>query len=382
MGGGGQKTPQADPNIGYAALMNAQLGGEWLSIAREQFGVANARQAKLDALNEKVTNQQLTSMENANKWAAEDRERYKTVFQPLQDQYIQTAKNWDSAEHQAEVASEAKADVMNGAAQANQTLLRQQSAMGINPASGRFAGTARAAATATGLASAGAQNNARTTVRNQAIAMRADAANMGQGLPSQAVQSLGLGANIGNSVVANGVNVNQAWNMGNQILQSGYQTAMQGYLNQGNLLNNLYANQIDAYKAQSSANSGGGIFGQLMGGIGSIAGLFMSDEDAKTDKTPVRGALEAVKGMPVEEWSYKPGMGDGGRHIGTYAQDFQRQTGKGDGKTIPVIDAIGVTMGAVKELADKVDALSGAKGRGVLDRKPSPKGRGIIREAA
>jgi hypothetical protein len=40
------------------------------------------------------------------------------------------------------------------------------------------------------------------------------------------------------------------------------------------------------------------------------------------------------------------------------AQDFKRVTGLGDGRSISVIDAIGVTMGAVKELAEKIDTLA------------------------
>ena len=37
--------------------------------------------------------------------------------------------------------------------------------------------------------------------------------------------------------------------------------------------------------------------------------------------------------------------------------DFQRETGLGDGKTINVIDAIGVTMAATKELSKDVRSL-------------------------
>lgn len=371
MGGGSSSAPAPDPQIGAAAMKQAKLGAEWLEVAKGQFGVANERQAALDKLTSQVTQSQLTAQNQANTWASEDRGRYKSVFQPMQDAFIEKANSWDSADNQAKAAAEAKADVMNASAQAGQTRQRQMSAMGINPASGRFAGVERSADTATALASAGAQNNARTTLKNQALGLQADAINMGAGLPSQATQALGLGVNTGNSVVGNNINTNQAWNMGNNILQSGYSTAMQGYQSQANTLNNLYGNQISAYQAQNAADSSSG-FGSILGGVGALIGNFLpSDENIKEDKRPARGVLEAVKSMPIEEWTYKPGEGDGGRHIGTYAQDFQRATGKGDGKSIPIIDAIGVTMGAVKELSAKVDQLSSRK-----------KGRGVIREAA
>ena len=83
----------------------------------------------------------------------------------------------------------------------------------------------------------------------------------------------------------------------------------------------------------------------------------MSSEDYKTDKKKIgKSALEGIKNMRVENWKYKDGVGDGGgvEHTGTYAEDFKRETGKGDGKSIPIGDAIGVTMKAVQELDEKV----------------------------
>lgn len=356
----GGSAPSADPNIGLAAMKEAELGEQWLALSKDQYAIANERQTKLDDLTAQVTGAQITSLNNANTWAGEDRERYKSVFQPMEDAYIDKAKNWDSAENQAKAASEAKADVQNAAANAQQTRGRQMSAMGINPASGRFAGIESSADTATALASAGAQNNARTTLKNQAVAMQADAINMGKGLPSQATQALGLGVNTGNSVVGNNTSVNNAWLGNNSLLQSGYQTAMTGYGQQATILNSLYGNQIKAWSASQQDNSGlGSALGYIVNKAIPSTGLsILSDEDAKTDKQPVSGMLNAVKGLPIEEWTYKPGAGDGGRHIGTYAEHFQRQTGKGDGKTIPVVDAIGVTMGAVQELDAKVDRLA------------------------
>ncbi|MEW6125025.1 MAG: hypothetical protein AB1698_20665 [Pseudomonadota bacterium] len=190
MGGGGS-APKPDPNIGIAAMKSAETGEQWLQVAKEQFGVANERQAKLDALTEKVTNSQITSMEQANEWAAQDRERYIGTFRPMEDEFIETAKNWDSAERQTQVAAEAKADVLNAGAQAQAARERSLTGMGVNPNSGRFAGVAAAGDQVTALASAGAQNNARTTLRNQAVALKSDAINLGKGLPSQAAQSLG-----------------------------------------------------------------------------------------------------------------------------------------------------------------------------------------------
>ena len=104
--------------------------------------------------------------------------------------------------------------------------------------------------------------------------------------------------------------------------------------------------------------------GEGFGGTGAIlGGLFglLSDENAKENRRPVKtgSMLAALEEMPVEEWEYREGMGDGGaaRHVGPMAQAFKRATGKGDGHTIPIVDAQGMTMGAIQELAKRLKRL-------------------------
>ncbi len=139
---------------------------------------------------------------------------------------------------------------------------------------------------------------------------------------------------------------------------AGFQGAMQGYGQQGSLLGQQYQLQMAAH--QNRQNGLGGLFS----GIGQIAGATgffgLSSKDYKTDKEPV-DALGAVRKMPVEAWTYKPGIADGGRHVGPYAEDFHKATGVGDGKTVDLMTEIGLTMGAVQQLAEKVDRLEQRK---------------------
>lgn len=329
MGKNAPSAPSPDPNIGIAALKGAETGEAWLDFMKGQ--------AKI-----------------SNQWAMEDRDRYQSVFQPLENQFVKTAQNWDSPERQAKMAAEARADVMGASALQDQMRSRQLAAVGIAPNSGRFAGIDRAADTETALAAAGAQNNARNTVRNQGLALKGDAVGLGRGLPSQALGALGLS---------------------NSAANSGFGGAMQGYGQQGSLLNDQYRTQVSAWQTEAglaAQNSAG-----LMSGLGSIIGLgasFMSDEDAKEDKKPARGFLDAIRGMPVEQWTYKEGEGDEGTHVGTYAQDFQRETGKGDGKSINVIDAIGTLQGGLKELIEEVDGIKGVIAAKMTGGRGLPKG--------
>lgn len=361
MGGKKSKAPAPDPQIGEAAKMQAAIAGEWLDFSKEQFAIGNERQKDIDALTKRVTEQQLATQDQANAWAKEDRDRYKSVFQPMEDQYVKDAQNWDSAERQDKLASEAKADVMSSAAQQRGASQRSMAAMGVSPTSGRFAGVDRAGEMQTGLAAAGAQNTARNQVRSQGMAMRADALNIGKGLPSQAAGAAGLGLTAGSSALNGNLAANASWGQNNSIMGQGFSGAQAGYGQQANILNQQYQGQLSAWSAQQQANASG--TAGLWSGIGTAAGMGMmafSSKELKEDKTPVEGALDAVNSMPVEEWTYKEGVADEGRHIGPYAEDFQAATGKGDGKTINLMDAVGVNMKATQELSQKVDQVADA----------------------
>ena len=307
--GGKSKAPSADPRIGEAAMLSAKTGQDYLSFMRDQA---------------KVTNQ----------WADEDRDRYKGTFEPLEDQYIRDAEAHDSQGRMGQRVSTARVDARLMGQQAQDAAQRQQAAMGVNPNAGRSLALGQTARMQTGLMALGAGNQARREVRAEAENMRANAINLGKGMAVNPGTSMGLS---------------------NGAMSSGFSGAMQGYGQQGSLLNTQYQQQMQSYNARQDQAAG------LFGAAGTVIGM-LSDKDAKTEKKkPGRSLLKAVENMPVEEWRYKKGQGDEGRHVGTYAQDFQRETGKGDGRSIPIVDAIGTTMGAIKELSAKVDML--AKGR-------------------
>lgn len=272
-GKGGGGAPDADPNIGKAALKQAETGAEWLNFAKEQFAVGNVRQEKVDSLNNQVTAAQLESMKDSNARSTEQWDRYNEVYKPVEDRVVKDAMNWDSPERQAQMAAEAKGDIMSSAAAAQQQNQRQMASMGIDPRSGRYAGVDRGTSLNTALASAGAQNNARSQARLQGSAMREGVANMGRGATSTAAQQLGLGLQAGNSAMGNQLGAEGNFRANGQIMGQGFQGQMQGYAGQANTLGNLYGQQLQGWQAQqqqSGANAAG-----LMSGIGTAAGLAM-----------------------------------------------------------------------------------------------------------
>jgi hypothetical protein len=125
-----------------------------------------------------------------------------------------------------------------------------------------------------------------------------------------------------------------------------------------------YQGQVNAnYQAKANQSSGlwntlgslGSAFAGSNAGSAALVGLF-SDEDMKEMREPVDGEtiLAGFRDMPIDEWNYTDearmdhGV-PGGRHIGPMAQDWKEQFG-GDGKTIPVVDALGRLAKAVQAL--------------------------------
>lgn len=357
---GGAAAPEPDKNIGRAAMAQAQTGRQWLGFAREQFAVANVRQAKLDETTLKIGAQQIEAQDRAMLASQQDRDRYTSTFLPMQDRFIREANEYDSPERQAQVAAEARADVEGAIASQKGSDARAAAAMGINPTSGRYAGIDRASSLTGALAAAGAENNARKMVQDRGMALRADAINMGNGLPAQSAAAAGLGLNAGNSVLAGQQGANSQFLASTDIMNQGYRGQMAGYAGQASALNQQYSGQLAAWQANQQAESSG--ISGLFQGIGSIAGaaITLSSRHAKHKAKLVAegAALEAIKGLPIQSWNYKPGLGaDGGkgRHIGPYAQDFTAATGSGNGTVLHLADAIGVTMAAVKDLDAKLE---------------------------
>ena len=208
--------------MGVAAQMSAQTGQDMLAWMKEQATVRN-------------------------RCADEDRSRYTSVFQPLQDQYIADAKAYASPERMASSAAEAGADVTLAARQAGEQRQRQQMAMGVNPMSGRAINANAKAGTDTALATAGARNLARRSVEQTGQGMMANAINMGAGLAVNPGTSMGLSNSAGGA---------------------GFQGAQQGYGQQANILGAQFGQQMDAYNAKQSG------IGALGSALGTIAGAW------------------------------------------------------------------------------------------------------------
>lgn len=367
---GGGSRPKPDPRIGEAAIKMAELGNEWLDFSKNQFVAGQERQADLDALTKRVTEQQLGAADQAQQWAAADRARYERTALPLRDQIVTEAREWDSPERKERMAGEARADVLASAEAAKKQRARDMASMGLDPRSGRYQGIDRATSLDTALASAGAQNQARRQAESQGQVLRQNAASIESGLPSQALSASQLGIGAGNSAAGNRRGADSSYFANRGITGQGFQGAMNGQQGQASILSNVHQMNVDAYNADQATDAA--LVGSIAGAAGTAFGA-KSSKEKKQNKRPVKDALQAINGLPVEAWEYtdkakreKPDAGvmpaTGGTHIGPYAEDFKKVTGKGDGKSIGFQDALGLTMKAIQELDTKVNQIAAQRG--------------------
>jgi len=103
--------------------------------------------------------------------------------------------------------------------------------------------------------------------------------------------------------------------------------------------------QRDANKKSSKI----GLIGSIIGGALS----FFSSEELKHDRGHEGDLLKKLKNVRVNRWQYK---GDDKTHVGPFSEEFNREFGIDTDRPdmINVIDALGVTLGAVKELDKKI----------------------------
>lgn len=340
---------QPDPPD-YSALANAseesarimaQLGQQQLDFSKQQY------QDMLPFLSGIAGDQRQMMREQMDQ--ARDYYNYQqNTFRPLEQKMVAEADAYNTDAKKEELARQSAADVA-GAFQKAQAMNEQAAAsMGVNPNSGRFAGMNRATVAAQAAMDANARTQGRSTAEQLGWAKKLDAAGLGRNLPGASAAAYGGANNSGNSAGNNmqqpGSNYLAGMNMGantigsgRNMLQSGLGAALSGQAN-------MWAN------GQNQSNP-------WMTLLGAGLGAFMSSKRSKVKTGSVNAdkVSRSMASIPVDRWRYKPGKGDGGEHIGPYAEDMaKRGAATPDGKMIDVISALGVNTAAIKGLSQRL----------------------------
>jgi len=317
--------------VNAAAEASAKLGRdafEWFK--QEYANTAGQRKDTQDRAN-KVSDAQLASMQYALD-QAKDAENYnKTTFRPIEQRLASEAQNYDTAERRNQESAAAVADVNRQVAAQRLATQQDLARSGVSPESGKSQALNAAMDVEAAKAAAGASFTARKSVEQQGYARMADVANMGRNLASQQATQQSLGAQAGSSAVQSSGAANAASMSGAGLMQTGFNTGLAAQQTAGNLFG-----QAAQLSGSGGADLGG--IGSLLGGgaalyksgaLQSLGSMFASSKKLKTDKRMVSmsDALEGVKDLDVQAWRYKEGEGDGGEHIGPYAEDVQREFG-------------------------------------------------------
>ncbi len=285
----GGDAPSPDPQIGQAALKNAQLGQDAFDFFKQEYINAKPAQDKLNALAAEVQQQLAESGKLNNEYSKEYYNYMTDVFRPLEKSIVDNANNYDTAGRREQEAALGLADVTQTFDAQRAKTNRSNERMGINPNSGNAQAVNAQIDVAEAVAGANAMNKGRKNAETMGNAMKMDAASLGRNLPSNQATS----QQIANSSATGAVNTGLSA-MGNDraqtgLMQSGFTNAMQGYNNQANILTNQYQAESQAFNQQQANNAQG------WAGLGTLAGMYLM----RADGGEVSKEAYEYEGMPI-----------------------------------------------------------------------------------
>ena len=334
-------TPITDAQLQIAKDSN-ELAREFLGMSREQFTwmqenaqeeLALAREQadrlfefqnrafesdeEAKAFAREVGQKQIDAMNQQMDFAQRDRQRYESVFLPMQDKYIAEANAYDTPERREAEAARSMVDIQRQSEAARANADSRLRSMGLDPSQMRSASLLDTQNVAMAAQQATAGNMARQNVEDRGRAMRADAINVGAGLPAQALAgyagagasgagavgagqagqqatlgaisggaglagtALGFRSNALNNVAALTGSPMQWASMGGNMMGQ----ASAGYGNAANTMSQGFQNQMSSWQAgQQQAQQG---FQNIMS-VASLAGGMMMAEGGEVKKSKAK----------------------------------------------------------------------------------------------
>ena len=355
--------PEAPDYSGIAAAnaesarLSKEAADNQLAFSKEQYEFLKPYIQNQLETGQDVAAQQQADAAKASGRADQQWSQYQTTFQPIEEKMAQEAMDYGGAADQERAAGQAATDVTQQFQSQRAAAQRQLTSMGVKPNAGNFMAAEREMDASEAAARAAAMTGTRQSVKDKGVSLRAGAAAFGRNQTNTAGQQVGLSTGSGSAATQSaGAGVGSTMAAGSQVA-GGYgaqigaaNSAMQANLGLGGLMNSAYGNQAQMYGSQMAG------MGQLVG----MGATMLSSKVFKEDGAPVDSgdAVEAFKNLDVDSWKYKDGVADGGRHVGPYAEDVQRELGDEvapGGKQIDMISMSGAQTAAIKGLAEKLD---------------------------
>lgn len=246
----GKKSSPKAPDLSALAAASELAAELGYKTSQEQLAWAREMWDQTKDLLGPVLDIQQKVMENNYQTSVADRARYEEKFQALEDNLIQEFQDYDSPERRAQKAGEAQAQVRmsnDAAIQRNRAYMQSfgiQPGMGLDVEAGLKADYAAREAAAANMARKGVEDTGR--------ALRAEAINIGRGMPSQVAASYGQALNAGNAAVGN---MNNSVQTGAGTMGTGLQWGAYGLNATGqgaNIRNSQFQNELASFESQGS----------------------------------------------------------------------------------------------------------------------------------
>jgi hypothetical protein len=239
------------PAPDYAPLASASKESAQImaGLGKEQLGFARQQYAEISPLLRGIAEQQRAAQDEQMR-QAQDYYRYQTeTFRPVERALVADAQKFNTEEYRNQLAQQAAADAGRAFGLTQQASQRASAAMGVNPASGRFAGMQQQSDNQLAAQRAAAMTGTRQQAQQMGYARRLDAAGLGRGLAGASTAAyqgaVGAGTAAGNSFMAPGNQFNAAFGQGAGLIGSGRQMFQQG-------LGQILGTQGQIYAADAS----------------------------------------------------------------------------------------------------------------------------------
>jgi hypothetical protein len=262
----------------------------------------------------RVSESMISAQDEQTRQARDYYEDYRTTFRPVEQGLVQDVEEFNTDAFREQLARQAAAEAGRAFGTTQQASERAMASMGVNPASGRFAGMQAQNQLGLAASRAGAMTGARERAEQMGYARRLDVTGLGRGLPGLSTAAYsgasGAGASGINTAMAPGNQFMAGMGQGINTIGSGRGMLQSG---QSTILNN----QANLYG--QSMQTRGEVLGSVLGaGIGLIP--IPSDIRLKTNIKPT--GIDSRTNLPTYEFAYKaaPTL----RYRGVMAQDVEK----------------------------------------------------------
>jgi hypothetical protein len=265
-------------------------------LAREQFDWAKTEYAKNRGQIDPIIQNFQRSQDFNQRNAEEDRQRYKDVYQPVEDRQVQDAMTFDSADNMERRRGMAMAGVAQGFEAARQNTMRDLESYGINPGAVRYAGLDAGIRAQQGASEAAAGTMSDLNTENAARSLRQGAIQVGQTYPGQVIGESGAAMNAGSGAVNAALNTTASGSSTMGTPTAWYAGGNQAFGSAADTMNASYKNRLAAYEAEKNNSTG---FGTALGaGLGAVKMFAAEGGEVPMGASPTHG--RAIDDVPAK----------------------------------------------------------------------------------